>query len=353
MPSSDARISANRRNASKSTGPKTPEGKARSRENAYKHGLTGDGVVLPIEDGAVVAGRFATLQEEFAPTTLMGSILVKRIAMLSVRLDRSYRQEAAALAVRVESARPDRIDARKAEAEHLLRWIGAEPVTNHRRLMEFPEGVDALIVEGEKMKADLDHPGETRWIYTHYHQADYMHGNLSTNIDQSDYMCWTMALNGNDQHIKPEHFQGMNDEAKRLHALERLAGLVDADIARLRAYRATMDTAGRDAELTRAPEVALFDPSKDAILARKYEAAAERGIYRAIQQLQEIEAGEEVEDEEADIPARPPGKLASFFRSESPADTMAPAPLPDIPPAPPGRPMLPAKRSRSGSRRQR
>jgi hypothetical protein len=37
---SEARIAANRRNAALSTGPKTPQGKARSRQNSWKHGLS-------------------------------------------------------------------------------------------------------------------------------------------------------------------------------------------------------------------------------------------------------------------------------------------------------------------------
>src|SRR5256885_551006 len=55
MPASAAQIAANRRNSQLSTGPKTDEGKARSRRNALKHGLTGEGVALPDEAAAEVA----------------------------------------------------------------------------------------------------------------------------------------------------------------------------------------------------------------------------------------------------------------------------------------------------------
>ena len=47
---SDKQADANRRNARKSTGPKTPEGKAAVRLNALKHGLLANDVLLPGED---------------------------------------------------------------------------------------------------------------------------------------------------------------------------------------------------------------------------------------------------------------------------------------------------------------
>ena len=59
---SPRRVEANRRNAQKSTGPKTAEGKAISRLNGVKHGLTGAGIALPTEVKEQVEGcsrRFA------------------------------------------------------------------------------------------------------------------------------------------------------------------------------------------------------------------------------------------------------------------------------------------------------
>jgi hypothetical protein len=47
---SEKQISANRRNATKSTGPKTNNGKLQSRRNAMRHGLTATTVVTAIED---------------------------------------------------------------------------------------------------------------------------------------------------------------------------------------------------------------------------------------------------------------------------------------------------------------
>jgi hypothetical protein len=43
-------IAANRENAKKSTGPRTPEGKARTRLNAKRDGLTAQVITLPEED---------------------------------------------------------------------------------------------------------------------------------------------------------------------------------------------------------------------------------------------------------------------------------------------------------------
>jgi len=332
MTCSPARLAANRANAQKSTGPKTEEGKARSRENSYKHGLSGEGVVLSAEDAVAVDARFAALLEDLAPDGEAARLLVHRIAMLSVRLDRSARQEAAALSARIEGAEAAFDDARRAEAERLLREISHAPATNYRRLMASPEGVELMIAAWEEMKIDLEHPEETRWTYSHYHRADYLHGLDAGNVATTAYQAWTHALNGRYELLRPERLEGMDDLARRHHALARLIELVEADIARLRAHRAAMDTRGIEARRILAPDIALFDPSPEAILARKYEAAAERGFFRALRDLKELKKAAKPGPARED---RSP--LASLFPAppaappEAPRAASPPIPAPILP----------------------
>jgi hypothetical protein len=91
---SSARAEASRRNGAKSRGPKMPEGKARSAQNALKHGLRAQKhVVLPDEDAAGFAALEAALADELAPQGVLQSLLVGRIARAVWRLERAEQLE--------------------------------------------------------------------------------------------------------------------------------------------------------------------------------------------------------------------------------------------------------------------
>ena len=63
----EVQIEANRRNSRKSTGPKTEEGKNRSKFNALDHGCRANVLVLPTEDfGASARGQ--CLEPQLAAT---------------------------------------------------------------------------------------------------------------------------------------------------------------------------------------------------------------------------------------------------------------------------------------------
>jgi hypothetical protein len=88
-------IEANRRNAKKSTGPKTPEGKAKSAQNALKHGLLASCPVLPEEDPMAYELLRANLHKELCPEGQLETLLVNRIAAAQWRLARVPGLEAA------------------------------------------------------------------------------------------------------------------------------------------------------------------------------------------------------------------------------------------------------------------
>ena len=90
-----ARAEASRRNGAKSCGPKTPEGKARSAQNALKHGLRAQKhMVLPSENAAEFEALEAALMEELAPEGALQSALAQRVVSAVWRLERAERLEA-------------------------------------------------------------------------------------------------------------------------------------------------------------------------------------------------------------------------------------------------------------------
>ena len=312
MPCSAAQLAANRANAMKSTGPRSDEGKERSRANAYKHGLTGAGVVLSSEDAEALDSRLDALMADIKPADESARLLVHRAALHSVRMDRLARQEAGATNARVAKARAELSRDRRAEAEQLLRLIAAEPAATVRRLRATPEGVDVMVDEWTKLKADLDHEEGTRWTRVHSYRADYLHGSDSGMVGASYYEAWTRAYEGKYDLLRPDHFRDCKTESDRKQlALQRLGELVDADLEQIKEDRASMEALGFDAAMEYAEDVALFDPSKEGELARKYEAAAERGFYRALKELKELRREARAEARAAG-PTRPPAGLASF-----------------------------------------
>jgi hypothetical protein len=94
VPMSSARAEASRRNGAKSRGPNTPAGKARSAQNALKHGLRAlKYVVLPDESAAEFQALEAALVEELAPVGALQMALARRVAVAAWRLARADRLE--------------------------------------------------------------------------------------------------------------------------------------------------------------------------------------------------------------------------------------------------------------------
>jgi len=86
--STESKILANRLNASKSTGPKTPHGKALVSKNALKHGFTAIADVIRSENLPEFELFRDSVLSELAPQTPVETVLAQRVVSLSWRLKR-------------------------------------------------------------------------------------------------------------------------------------------------------------------------------------------------------------------------------------------------------------------------
>src|SRR5215831_6135752 len=90
MTLSDAeRAAISRQNGQKSRGPKSQEGKARSRFNAIKHGLKAKLPVLPGEDAQLYQGRLDAWIADLQPANDLEQTLVERAVTITWQLDRA------------------------------------------------------------------------------------------------------------------------------------------------------------------------------------------------------------------------------------------------------------------------
>ena len=109
-------IEANRRNAIRSTGPNTEEGKRRSRRNAIRHGLCAETVIENVEDIEDYRALEAAVIADYHAQTAVERELVLRLASLLWRLRRATAIETDLLRIQAEILR-DRRDQTRSQGQ--------------------------------------------------------------------------------------------------------------------------------------------------------------------------------------------------------------------------------------------
>lgn len=94
-----AQAKANQQNARKSTGPKTPAGKAKASQNALTHGIYAAIPLLPGENQDKLSQLADDINAAFAPTDAMEVSIVERIIIGTIRQIRLREAEAAKLRI--------------------------------------------------------------------------------------------------------------------------------------------------------------------------------------------------------------------------------------------------------------
>jgi len=323
---SPARLAANRSNASRSTGPRTAEGKARSRANAHKHGMTGEGVARPGSGAAEIEAR---LGEVAAP------ILARRVAVLADRLDRLARHDDCATAWRVRDAEaPDGGEARHRELDGLVASPADEPAATVRNLRRSAAGTDRLLALWDDLARDLE--AGRPWTDDHRDRATRLAGRSPGGLGLS----------------RVEALSAIEGEG-RAAALAEVAAIIAAESAALRAHRASLPPVDAARERTEAAALALFDGSDQGALFRRYELATERNFYKALAEIKRAGAldlaNAALEPRIApEPPAFAPAPLGSFgagpAAGPTPPETLAPIPGPGRPDPVPAPAPAPARK---------
>ena len=267
--------------------------------------MTGEGMALPNEDAAELERRFANFHAEMAPTTELGRTLTLRVATLSVRLERCYRNEAARLTVAVDSAEKRAHDARVAALDALVHGLGDDPHLSAYQLQQSPEGLRLTAELWGALRAELTDPDRKLWNGQHHAEAENLMGRRTTDLPRSRVGALSRALWHDFSWLDKREASGLNDQGKYEYARDKMVELIDERIATIDAAIARFDESAGAREHAALKDRALFDDAKESILARKYEAATERSLFRTLREFREVEAEAAAKADESEATPEP------------------------------------------------
>ena len=143
-------VAANRRNAAKSTGPKSAAGKQIARMNALKHGLEAERVVIPGEDPEEFEALVRGLEEHCQPVGPLEGTLVERIAHCTWRLQRVSLIETAIMREKHFSLQKNRA---KNEMSRIVAYSSAECDVEEDSENENEDGNDQSEADAEALRS--------------------------------------------------------------------------------------------------------------------------------------------------------------------------------------------------------
>lgn len=153
---SEKQARANRRNALKSTGPKTVTGKAVAAMNALKHGLRASDLSVPyLETSTDWEAHLAQTVRNLAPVGYLETILAERAASILWRLHRAARYESQVITASMDTAE-----------DKCFRWDGGDRRDGIQELKDKVEAAQAEVRALETIrtaKAGTKIDAETAW----------------------------------------------------------------------------------------------------------------------------------------------------------------------------------------------
>jgi hypothetical protein len=299
---SEARVKANHQNACKSTGPKTAAGKTVSRLNATTHGVLSALQVLPkVERQRDWEVHHNLILANLKPVGYLEISLAERIALFFWRLGRVARYEREVVAIRQESLAEEIAESRreKAKVDRLCASSSPIPVFGIGEDMHTDEVIsrpgkakkDLALLEGFPKLPDSAELAPDRAMMlicaiesvgeVDIYDEDFPpFPGIPDNVTLEDFDRWTAGIvRGACKVIATT--AGVSLEALYSIAVIRARG----ELAGARLERKRVLT-----QLDRGRRLRLLPGSHDLEMIGRYESHLERCLYRALHELQRLQA---------------------------------------------------------------
>jgi len=298
---SKRKAAANRRNARKSTGPQTPEGKARSSLNALSHGILSSApVVSLVESPEAWEEHREAIRAALQPANHLEALLVERIALQAWRLARVARYESERLSRRQEKINDDVKNDRVLTAGYMVSAGGDLPTY----MDVSPDDLEAFV------KLDRE-----AWEGVDAFVRAIADGDLELATVSEDAALWTVIAVARAADRAEELDSMTLEDGRRIgevstreewtgplawEAVELLATSTEQDPAKLitKAHAkarkmlkaAEEELAKARAEVARRRAESLIPGDHVAKQIARYESHLERSLYRALHELQRLQA---------------------------------------------------------------
>lgn len=272
-----AKIEANRRNAQKSTGPKSIEGKEKSKMNALKHGLVAQATVIPVGEAKESDSEFTQLLDrvmaEFEPQGFIEEMLTERIAICYWRLRRAAYAEVGEIRKSLDTSKGEVDD------QDIARFLAAKSDCEHKNeeaedrfdeLKSTVAGLEFLIALLRDARHEFENMGKM-CSGTHEKLMMYL------NYDVRNYLDATI-----------EEYKARNKEEKPKPEYEEtpLYLAVVTDLDTLSTKKTLLEENRR---LQHEINVIRSAIPSDINRITRYEAAIERQLYKALDKLEDLQ----------------------------------------------------------------